>query len=165
MYDSRLSALRAHDAMTPIRRRSARRLVASLLCALSLVAPAQANAWQLIARSDDGLIAFYGDGGSVRVRGAKHRVRLLYDYRMEQVDPDTLIGIRSMTALTEVDCRDGTLTGIEGTGYADNMARGKVRWTLRPSGEVSPRSIAAKPGSLDDRIVAYVCSAVARARS
>jgi len=150
--------------MTPIHM-SARRLVAALLCAISLVAPARANAWQLIARSDDGLIAFYGDRGSMKVSGAKRRVRLLYDYRMEQVDPDTLIGIRSMTALTEIDCRDGTLVGIEGTGYADSMARGKVRWTLQPSAEVAARAIAAKPGSLDGKVVAYVCSPVARARS
>ncbi len=140
---------------------AARRLAVALLAFVAGTGPARAADWRLVARSADGLVAFYVDASAAKRSGGTWRVPLLYDYRSAQVDPDTQASMRSMVALTAFDCRVRRFVGVEATGYAEAMGRGKVVSRVAPAPDAPPQPVTPKSGSVDAQVFDYVCSRVA----
>jgi hypothetical protein len=130
-------------------------LVFALGCAC-IASPCEA-AWDFIAKSDDGLMTFYGDRGSVVPHGGAFRVRLLFDYAQMQQDPDTLIEHRSMIELASVDCLGRRLAAVEATSYARNMGKGAAVVKNERVPDPSLSYVRATPASVDDRVVTFVC--------
>lgn len=136
--------------------------VIALGCAC-IASPCEA-AWDLIARSDDGLMTFYGERNSVRAHGDALRVRLLFDYAQMQQDPDTLIEHRSMIEIASVDCRGRRLAAIEATSYARNMGKGRAVVVNEQAPDTALRYVKAAPASIDDRVVTFACESASRSR-
>lgn len=134
-----------------------RRFATVALGALAIVPIAQATSWDLIVKSDDGLMTFYGDPKSVVVRGTMRKVRLLYDYKLLQQDPDTFVENRSTTALTSIDCRNRKLAAVQSTMYAGNMGKGKVvvKSVTLPESDLHYVEVAS--GSIDEKVLNHVC--------
>jgi hypothetical protein len=86
-------------------------------------------------------------------------VQLLFDYTELQQDPDTLIEHRSTIELASVDCRDRRLAAIEATSYSRNMGRGTAVVQNPPDPGGRLRYVHAAPGSIDDKVVTFVCTA------
>jgi hypothetical protein len=122
-------------------------------------ATAHTGAWSLIAKSDDGLIAFYVDSASIVVAGGTRRARVLYDYQQTQQDPDTLVEHRSVVVLASADCQGYRLATMQSTTYAANMAKGKVvvRSLTFPEEELRYVTVSPASGSVDARVVKYLC--------
>ena len=123
-----------------------------------IVPVAQAASWDPIVASDDGLLTFYGDPASLVVRGPMRTLRLLYDYRLLQQDSETFIENRSTIAVTAIDCQSHKLAGVQSTSYAKNMGKGSVVEKSVTLAESDLHYVAAVPGSIDDKVVSYVCA-------
>ena len=123
-----------------------------------------AAAWNFITSSDDGLMSFYGDLESVVHRGNALRIRLLFDYKDVQQDPDTLIEHRSTIELATVQCSDRRIAAVQATSYSRNMGKGKVVVTTERMPDERLRYVAAKPASVDDKVVSFACAPGRRER-
>jgi hypothetical protein len=129
-----------------------------LLIAVALVsAEAMAAAtWQPIVESADGLVSFYGDPATLTVQGPIRRIRLLYDYKQVQQDPDTLVNMRSQSVLVSLDCVDHRIGPVQEIRYADNMAQGAVVGKSKPTTRVTYKEIA--PDSINMKVMQYTCA-------
>ncbi len=137
----------------------AHRLLPALVIVGALAAPAGARAvaWQHITTSADGFTSFYFDAKGSVMHGSARRVRLLFDFKQLQQDPDTLIEHRSMVETASIDCRRRTLATIDATSYAEHMGRGRAVVTQASAQPLKP--VVAAPGSIDERVVDFVCGA------
>jgi hypothetical protein len=133
------------------------RVAAATLGMLALAPIAQASSWDFIVKSDDGLVTFYGDPKSLVVRGSMRKVRLLYDYKKLQQDPDTFVENRSTTAVTSLDCQNRKLASMQSTMYAGNMAKGKVTVTSALLPESDLHYVEVASGSIDEKVLNYAC--------
>lgn len=129
-----------------------------LLVAGAFTASPCEAAWDLITRSDDGLMTFYGDRSSIVAHGHLTQVRLLFDYAHLQQDPDTLIEHRSTIEIASIDCTDRSIAAVEATSYERNMGKGRpvVRNDRPADGLV--RFVKAAPASIDDKVVTFACT-------
>ncbi len=84
-------------------------------------------------------------------------MRLLYDYKALQQDPDTFVENRSTTALTSLDCQNRKLASMQSTMYAGNMAKGKVVVTSATLPESDLHYVEVAPGSIDEKVLNYAC--------
>ena len=136
-----------------------KRLLPALVIVCWFIAPVHAGrpAWKHITTSADGLTSFYLDAKRSVTRGSPRRVRLLFDFSKLQQDPDTLIEHRSMVEGASIDCQRRTLAPIEATGYAENMGRGRAVVTMASPQPL--KAVAAAPGSIDARVIDFVCQA------
>jgi hypothetical protein len=132
---------------------------------MAIAPPAQASSWDLIVNSDDGLMTFYGDPKSLVVRGPMRRVRLLYDYKLLQQDPDTFVENRSTTALTSLDCENRKLASMQSTMYAGNMAKGKVVVKSATLPESDLHYVEGAAGSIDEKVLNYACKIGKKSRA
>jgi hypothetical protein len=141
-----------------IERRHRRRYGVALFVLLVAFSCPSASAWDFITKSDDGLMNFYGDPKSMVHRGDTLRIRLLFDYRELQQDPDTLIEHRSTIELASVECRDRRIAAVQATSYSRNMGRGRAVVANERVPEERLRYVAAKPASVDDKVVSFACA-------
>jgi|SRR5579871_273743 len=139
-------------------------LWALVWCAASVAAPCWAATWDLITVSDQDLVRFYVDPASVRKQGSVRRARLLFDYKQVQQDPDTLIEHRSTVEVASIDCGHHRLAPIEATSYAGNMGQGAAVVVNEAVAESRLRYVDAAAGSIDDKVVSFVCALGARPR-
>jgi len=136
---------------------SARPLV-RLVMAAAVMLPATAisaaeTAWTRVTASQDGLITFYIDRAGIR--GERMRtVRLLYDYRDVQQDPDTLKEHRSSIVVSRIDCAGRRIGMIRSEDFTAPMGRGK-RESHAASGQPEMRPVAG--GSIDAKIIRAAC--------
>jgi hypothetical protein len=145
---------RRNGAAPPMVRAAAAMLA---LCGSSTASPGAA-AWNLIARSDDGLVTFYGDPGSIVPHGHLIHVRLLFDYAHVQQDPDTLIEHRSTVELASIDCSGRRIAPLQATSYERNMGKGRAVVRGERVAESSLRFVSAVPASIDDKVVGFACT-------
>ena len=142
-----------------IKRRHGRRFAVALLVPLvAFSAPPAAAFKVLITKSDDGLMTFYGDPKSIVHRGDALRIRLLFDYRELQQDPDTLIEHRSTVELASVECRNRRIAAVQATSYSRNMGRGRKVIAGERVPDERLRYVVAKPASIDDKVVSFACA-------
>ena len=138
-------------ATVPWRAKSAS--IAVALFALLLAPGAYGASWSRVTSSPDGLVDFYIDRAGIT--GSDPRsVRILYDYRDVQQDPDTLVEQRSSIITARIDCRHSTITIIQSRDFGERMARGK------PSSVSAVRQPVQKhiaDGTIDQRIQQAVC--------
>lgn len=85
------------------------------------------------------------------------RARLLFDFTSVQQNPDTLVEHRSAVEVASVDCRRHALAMIESTDYAMNMGRGAAMTKMKSPQPA--RYVVAASGSIDERMVDFVCGA------
>lgn len=129
-----------------------------LLIALMLwsAESAAASPWEFILASPNGLVSFYGDPKSLVVQGPIRRVRLLYDYKQAQQDPDTRQSSRSQSVLVSVDCVDHKFGTVQETKYADSMAQGAVVGKSKPMTRVAYKDVT--PDSMNEKMLQYACA-------
>jgi hypothetical protein len=134
-------------------------MAALCLCMVSAALQAQPARWSPVAKSDDGIITFYKDPGSMVVAGDTRRVRLLYDYQQMQQDPDTLIEHLSTIVLASADCRNYKLASVQSADYAAKMGKGKLvtKSRILPPEQLHYVSVSPSSGSVDDKIMKSVC--------
>ena len=110
-------------------------------------------------------MTFYGDSKTIVHRGNALRIRLLFDYQELQQDPDTLIEHRSTVELASVECRNRRIAAVQATGYSRNMGRGRAVVAGERVPDERLRYVAAKPSSIDDKVVSFACAPRQRANS
>jgi hypothetical protein len=135
-----------------------RGMAAMVLVAGACIASPCEAAWDLITRSDDGLMNFYGDRSSIVPHGHLTQVRLLFDYAQLQQDPDTLIEHRSTIEVASVDCSGRRIAAVEATSYERNMGRGRPVVRHEPPTDGLVRFVKAAPASIDDKVVTFACT-------
>jgi hypothetical protein len=133
-----------------------------LFVVILAVSGPSAAAWQFITKSDDGLMSFYGDPKSIVQHGDALRIRLLFDYRELQQDPDTLIEHRSTVELASIECANRRIAAMQATSYSRNMGRGQRVIAGERVPDERLRYVAAKPASIDDKVVSFACTAPRR---
>ncbi len=135
-----------------------RRLAVVILSASTAISAAQESIWSVVTKTDDGLMTFYGDRTSVVVQGSLRRAKLLYDYKLLQQDPDTFVEHRSTIEIVSVDCRNHRIAAVQSTDYAGNMGKGTISVQSIELPPEQLRYIVAKPASIDERVISYVCA-------
>jgi len=148
----------ARLSLCALARRGRVRCGAAAFVLLVVLPLPSAAAWSFITRSDDGLMSFYGDPASIGHRGNARRIRLLFDYKDLQQDPDTLIEHRSTIEVASVECGDRRIAAVQATSYSRNMARGTVVSTTERIPDERLRYVTAKPASVDDKVVSFACA-------
>jgi hypothetical protein len=134
----------------------------ALFVLILVVSGPSAAAWDFVATSDDGLVTFYGDPTSVVRHGDARRIRLLFDYRELQQDPDSLIEHRSTVELASVECANRRIAAVQATSYSRNMGRGQKVIAGERVPDERLRYVAARPASIDDKVVSFACAAQRR---
>ena len=147
-----------------IERRHRRRHAIALFVLLAAFSGSAAAAWDFITKTDDGLMNFYGDRTSIVHRADTVRIRLLFDYRELQQDPDTLIEHRSTVEQASIECHTRKIAAVQATSYARNMGRGRTVIAGERVPDERLRYVAAKPGSVDDKVVSFACAPSRRTR-
>jgi hypothetical protein len=128
-----------------------------IVCGFAAPAGARGKAWTHVTTSADGLTSFYLDAKGSMMHGSPRHVRLLFDFKQLQQDPDTLIEHRSMVETASIDCQHRTLATIEATSYAEHMGRGRAVVTQTSPQPLKP--VVAAPNSIDEHVVDFVCRA------
>lgn len=111
--------------------------------------------WKHLTASEDNLVNFYIASGRVVRKASTRQVRLLFDFTMVQQNPDTLVEHRSTVEVASIDCRGHAIAAITSTDYAMNMGRGRA--VGRMASPHRERPVAAKSGSIDGRVIDFVC--------
>jgi hypothetical protein len=104
------------------------------------------------------LVTFYGDPKSAALYGTMRRMWLLYDYQQVQQDPDTFVETRSIVGLASFDCRHRKLGTVQSTNYAGNMGKGKAVVKSAPLSAKNIHYVDATSGSVDGKVLTFVCT-------
>ncbi len=139
-------------------RRRLRCVSAVAIALFACASQAEARQWNYVAKSDDGLVTFYGDRKSTAVQGTLRRMWMLYDYQQVQQDPDTFVETRSIVSLASFDCRNRKLGTIQSTNYAGNMGKGKAVVKSVPLSAREIHYVNAAPGSIDEKVLTFACT-------
>jgi surface-adhesin protein E len=135
----------------PLRRAAEAAILA--LIAMTTAAAATVASWTKVAVSPDGLLTFYADVAHIRGNHVR-AVRLLYDYREVQQDPDTLEEHRSSIVSALVDCATSRIGVTKSENFSDPMGRGKP---TNKTATQDPEMHVVAEETIDAKILDAVC--------
>ena len=111
--------------------------------------------WTRVGEGEDGYTTIYFDIQSIRKKGNKVKMWILYDFRVVQKSKSENVKYSSQINNSEYDCDEITRRILDFNWYSGNMGRGEVVFSS-PNRKDEPRSII--PSSIDDGFFKIACS-------
>lgn len=123
-----------------------------------MVDAASASEWHALGKS--GQDDIYVDRASIREHGGAVDAWVLYDYAETRMSPDSDKPFRSGKGLKRFRCRDKTVGTLQFMLFPEKHARGQKVDAIRfQPAKVEDRRV--EPGSVNERLLNYVCKRAA----